>query len=121
MAIIVENKANKERYFLLGAGLGMYKATRPSYFGGNIFPHEEEGTVKTVAVCDVDGDIFFIDSNEIRVVEIDDVNIETFRDKPHFKSKKRKLENPLAEKCPGCDTVLKSEEEFCHSCGLRVR
>lgn len=55
MAIIVKHKENSNIYAVIGAGLGMYKATKPSFLGGTLFPDEEEGVSRTVAVCDKDG------------------------------------------------------------------
>lgn len=50
MGIIVRDKKTHRKYILLGTGFGAYKAVRPSFFGGNLMPHEEEGTIATVAV-----------------------------------------------------------------------
>jgi hypothetical protein len=75
MATIVKSKTSNKKYILLGAGLGAYKAVRPSFFGGNLFPHEEEGVVKSIAVCEANGDIIWLDSNDIQVVKIDGVDI----------------------------------------------
>ncbi len=41
MATIVQHLDTYDKYILLGAGFGAYKATRPSFFGGNLFPNEE--------------------------------------------------------------------------------
>ncbi|MBS7527761.1 hypothetical protein KHM83_13840 [Fusibacter paucivorans] len=81
MAIIVELKTTKRRFFLLGTGFGMYKATRPSFFGGNLLPNEEEGKAEVVAVCDENGDIFFMDKASLKVISIDDTPLESMRSK----------------------------------------
>jgi len=71
MAIIVEHKETKNKFVLLGTGYGAYKATRPSFFGGNLLPHEDEDTIQTVAVCDKEGTIHWLSDEEVRVIEID--------------------------------------------------
>lgn len=75
MAIIVRDKNTNNKYILLGTGFGAYKAVRPSFFGGNLLPHEEEGTIGTVAVCDKKGEISWIDSNDLQVIKIDGIDI----------------------------------------------
>lgn len=81
MAIIVEDKRNQKRYFLLGAGFGAYKAIRPSFIGGNLFPHEEEGSVQMVSVCNSYGEIRFVECSLLRVVEIDGMSIKEISEK----------------------------------------
>jgi len=71
MAIIVEHKETKNKFVLLGTGYGAYKATRPSFFGGNLLPHDDEDTIQTVAVCDKEGTIQWLSDEEVRVIEID--------------------------------------------------
>lgn len=73
--IIVRDRETYKKYIVLGTGLGAYKAVRPSFFGGNLFPHEEEGTVKTIAVCDSKGDILWFESNYLQVIEVDGIKI----------------------------------------------
>jgi len=76
MAIIVEIKSNKSKFFLLGTGLGMYKSSLPGVFGGSLMPNVEEGRIESVAVCDKNGEIFFMDRSSLRVVEIDGMDLE---------------------------------------------
>lgn len=71
MAIIVLHKPTQSQYVLLGTGYGAYKASRPSFFGGNLFPHEDEGSVAVVAVCDEEGTIIWFSPEELQVVEVD--------------------------------------------------
>lgn len=75
MATIIKNINNGEKYFLVGTGFGAYKATRPSFFGGNLFPVEDEDTITVVAICDGNGKIHWIQSSEIEVVSIDGVHL----------------------------------------------
>lgn len=76
MATIVRIKEGNKKYVLLGTGFGAYKSTRPSFFGGNLFPSEEEGTIGVVAVADEIGNILWVEADEIKVIEIDGVKIE---------------------------------------------
>ena len=73
MATIVRHISSGQRYILLGTGFGAYKATRPSLFFGNWAPAEETGQVTTVAVCNAQGQIGWIHSDELEVVEVDGV------------------------------------------------
>lgn len=75
MATIVKNINNGKKYFLVGTGFGAYKATRPSFLGGNLFPVEDEDTITVVAICDAYGNINWIQSSEIKVISIDGVPI----------------------------------------------
>lgn len=71
MAVVVEHIDTKDRYILLGTGFGAYKATRPSLFFGNLAPAEESGQTTMVAVCNSRGEIGWIHSSELRVIQID--------------------------------------------------
>lgn len=78
MAIIVSFKEGNagEKFILIGGGYGAYKATRPSYLGGNLFPHEDEGNIEMAAITNKDGDIFWVYSNTLKVVEVDGKRID---------------------------------------------
>ena len=71
MAVIVKHTQSGQNYILLGTGFGAYKATRPSLFFGNLAPTEESGQTTMVAVCNKQGQIGWIHSEELQVVEID--------------------------------------------------
>jgi hypothetical protein len=117
MGIIVRDRKTYKKYILLGTGFGAYKAVRPSFFGGNLIPHEDEGTIKTVAVCDSRGDIIWIDSNNLQVIEVDGKKISEI----HFndvEKKEEKLSN--YENCPACGTTVDIKEKYCHGCGLTL-
>lgn len=75
MAVIVRVKNTEKNYILLGTGYGAYKAVTPSFLGGNLFPNEEEGTLPMAAVCDNKGDIVWLNSDSLQVIEIDGVRI----------------------------------------------
>ena len=71
MAVIVKHIKSGEKYILLGTGFGAFKATRPSLFFGNLAPTEEAGQVTMVAVCNSQGQIGWIHSDELQVVEVE--------------------------------------------------
>ena len=71
MATIVTHKDEGGKYILLGAGFGVYKATRPSLFLGNLAPSEEGGEVSMVFLCDRTGKVGWVKSEDIRVISID--------------------------------------------------
>ena len=71
MATTVRHIESGEKYVLLGTGFGAFKATRPSLFFGNWAPAEEAGQVTMVAVCNNQGQIGWVHSDELQVVEVD--------------------------------------------------
>ena len=71
MAIIVEKIEFGERYILVGASFAAYESARPSMIFGNLFPNEKQGTLGMVAVCDLEGNISWLEHQALRVVEID--------------------------------------------------
>ena len=75
MSVIVRVRNTQKNYILLGTGYGAYKAVTPSFLGGNLFPNEEEGTIPMAAVCDNNGDIIWVKSDSLQVIEIDGVKI----------------------------------------------
>lgn len=79
MSTIVKSKLDNKKYFLIGTGFGTYKATRPSFFGGNLFPNEEEGSISTAAICDEYGNIHWINSDDIKVISIDGQPLEDIK------------------------------------------
>lgn len=108
MGIIVRDKKTHRKYILLGTGFGAYKAVRPSFFGGNLMPNEEEGTIATVAVCDANGEIIWIDSSKLQVIEVDGIKI---TEMDVHKS---------GEFCPACGTAVDENEKYCNGCGLTL-
>jgi len=124
MKVIVRQKSTQKNYILLGTGFGAYKAVRPSFFGGNLFPHEEEGTIATVAVCDKTGNITWINSDDLQVIEIDGVDIseidlpEPNESREGHDERKKALNH--CEVCPACGTKNNENEQYCISCGLKI-
>jgi len=78
MATIVLHKETGKKYVLIGTGLGAFKATRPSFFGGNLFPNEEEGEIPVTALSDENGKITWIYTSELEVLEVDGKKIKEF-------------------------------------------
>ncbi|QUI20790.1 hypothetical protein HZI73_00015 [Vallitalea pronyensis] len=107
MGIIVKDKKTHRKYILLGTGFAAYKAVRPSLLGGNFFPHEEEGTIATVAVCDAQGNILWVDSNNLQVIEVDGIKI-------------TEMGLGKNEYCPACGSPVDENEKYCNDCGLTL-
>lgn len=124
VSVIVKDKNTQKKYILLGTGFGTYKAVRPSLFGGNLLPHEEEGTIATVAVCDSKGDIIWIDSDALQVIEVDGVKISEIdlfeSDRIEEKLNQSKKALNYCEFCPTCGTKVNKNEQYCHGCGLKL-
>ncbi len=113
MAIVVKNKENNRKYILLGTGFGAYKAVRPSFFGGNLLPHEEEGTITIVAVCNYKGDIIWIESDKLQVIEVDGIKISELDIYNEDK-------NNEELRCPACGSKVNKKQIYCSACGLRL-
>jgi len=121
MAVIVRNEKNNQVYVLVGTSYSFYKDSRPSFLGGVLFPHEEEGLFNLVAVTDESGKIDWFPADEIKVIEVEGRSIKDILD--NFKSQHNNLHESKAETseldiCPGCGFKLKKEDEECPSCGL---
>lgn len=119
LATIVEDKVTHKKYFLLGAGLGVYKMGRPSFLGGNLVPHEESGELHVLAVCDNKGEVLFIESDQLRVVSIDDIPLDALKDKLEEKNVET-LKNKY-DFCPACGARVTIEADLCPNCGLRLQ
>jgi len=75
MATIVEHRTTRGRYVVLGASYSMWKSARASRILGDLFPVEEEGTIKAVAVCDASGDLHYFSSDLLKVISVDGVDV----------------------------------------------
>lgn len=75
MATLVKNNTNGKYYYLLGTSYSFYKDTVPSFFGGNLFPNEDEGEAKIGAVCNEQGEIEWFPTEELKVVEVDGIKV----------------------------------------------
>lgn len=116
MPIVVEHRKTLKKFILLGVGYGTYKATRPSFIGGNLFPNEEEGETRVVAVCDKNGNIIWFSPNKLRVVEIDGIKLEKLNNV--FDEEKQKNMD-LLEACPACGQKVSIYEKECPDCGIK--
>jgi len=80
MAVIVRlnysgDGLNKgDRFILLGAGYGAFKATRPGVFFGNLSPIEESSEIPMVLVCNASGETAWVKSSHLEVVSVDGVS-----------------------------------------------
>ncbi|MCC5910916.1 MAG: hypothetical protein JJT76_10820 [Clostridiaceae bacterium] len=124
MSVIVKDKNTNKTYILLGTGFGAYRAVSPSFFGGNLFPHEEEGTIATVAVCDSKGDIIWINSDDLQVIEIDGAKVSEIdlfeSERMEEELNKSKITLNHDEACPACGTKANGNEKYCSGCGLKL-
>jgi len=116
MAILVRNKSNNTLYFLVGTGFSFYKDSRPGAFGGNLFPHEEEGEFRMAAVCNEAGDIEWFPTDELKVIEIDGVKLSDLYTKEELQS----LTEETRDYCPACGAVVSNDAKTCGSCGLTL-
>jgi hypothetical protein len=115
MAVIVRHKKTLKKFIFLGAGYGTYKATRPSFIGGNLFPDEEEGETRIVAVCDKDGNIIWFSPDKLRVIEVDGVKLENLN---HLFDEEKEKNVGLLETCPACGAQVSIYEKKCPDCGI---
>jgi hypothetical protein len=71
MAIFVEHTKTGHQYLLLGTGFGTYPVSQlPSFLGKFVSEAEPEET-QVVALCDRAGKIFWLNSAEVTIIEID--------------------------------------------------
>lgn len=71
MVTIVKHITTDKNYILIGAGFAAYKTSKPSTFIANRVPVSDEGQISMVAVCDENGKIQWLNTDEIKVVEVD--------------------------------------------------
>ena len=117
MAIIVRHRKSNKVYALIGTGYGAYKATTPSFLGGNLFPHEEEGEIPVAAVTNEKGEIQWFYTNELKVIEIDGVKVEDVL-APYSMASIKTIDDPNTNVCPACANEISLKDTVCPSCGL---
>lgn len=120
MAIIVEHMDTCNKYILLGTGYGVYKDTRESFLGGNLFPHVDKGDIPVVAVSDGNGMIKWLSSDSVRVLEIDGIKIESFVGIHTDGQDSHSQSEEMNETCPACSTNVSENARICYSCGLTL-
>lgn len=117
MTIIVKHLETQQFFALIGTGYGAYKATRPSLFGGSLIPHEDEGEIPVAAVCDNKGQIQWLYTKDLKVIEIDGVKIEEIL-VPFNEETDEEVGDFSLIVCPACNSDLSVEDRECPSCGL---
>jgi hypothetical protein len=116
MAILVRNKGNNNLYYLIGTGYSYYKDSRPSYIGGNLLPYTEEGESSLAAVCNMQGDIEWFPTDELRVIEIDGVKVGEL----HSSADLERMKEETMSSCPACNAIVSVDAKVCKSCGLTL-
>ncbi|TNE82070.1 MAG: hypothetical protein EP332_01975 [Bacteroidetes bacterium] len=112
MATIVEIIQTKERAVLIGSGFGAWAAERPSLWWGNLDPHKENGFLETVAISDRSGNIQWIKSQDVRVIEIDGIPISQM-------DISNEISIPVFKtQCSRCKKALTTGNTTCSNCGL---
>lgn len=71
MVTIVKHITTDKKYILIGAGFAAYKTSKPATFIANRVPISDEGEISMVAVCDENGKIEWLNTDEIKVVKVD--------------------------------------------------
>ncbi|MDR3599313.1 MAG: hypothetical protein P4L49_02320 [Desulfosporosinus sp.] len=121
MATIVVLKVTGKHYVLVGTGYSFFKNSRPSFVGGTLFPHQEEGESLCAAISDEFGVIRWVQTNEIRVIEIDGVRIgEILEPYLNLGLTSDRESDPLGDCCPACGIGVSAQDKECPSCGLRL-
>ena len=69
MATIVEQESTGKRFILLGTGFGAYQSEERTYWFG--IRQKTKGRIAVAAVCDREGMIGWIPTEELTVVAID--------------------------------------------------
>ncbi len=124
MAIIVKHLRTETLYVFLGASYSFFKDSRPSFFGGVLFPHEEEGEFQLAAVCDDTGQICWISVTDLEVVSVDGANpadiLNTYKSTEIPKPDGNNREFSGYDTCPACEAAVGSTDKECPSCGLTL-
>lgn len=117
MAIIVIHKESETKYILIGTGYGTYVKSDASTAFGFLLPYEENGELPVAAVCDSDGFISWFPTNELRVLQVDGMELVDIYSK---------IENidykPVQkiEKCPACGHEASMDDKICSSCKITL-
>lgn len=122
MAVIIRHKESKQVYVLIGTSYSYYKDSRPSFFGGDLFPHEEEGLFDQVAAVDPSGKIRWFPTEHVQVIEIDGRKVEDILNEYNSKHPNMPETDQAAgyDTCPGCGSRVREDDRECPSCGLTL-
>jgi hypothetical protein len=77
MAIIAKLKSSGVRVIVVGTGYGAFESARASRIFGDLLPTFQSGRLGMVAVATKNGELSWCPFNEIEIVEIDGVAVET--------------------------------------------
>jgi len=119
MATIVKHNKTGKHYILLGTSYSFYKDSRPSFLGGTLFPHEEEGEFEVAAVCNEKGIIGWFRTEELTVVEIDGTCPKEVL-KKYANENENESGNNAGEICPACGETVRYWDRECPECGLTL-
>ncbi len=72
MVTIVKQITTNKNFILIGTGFAAYKTSKPSTFTANRVPTVDQGEFPMVAVCDENGTISWMKTDEIKIIEIDE-------------------------------------------------
>ncbi len=115
MSTIVAHKETGRHYLLIGTGYSFFKDSRPSFFGGVLFPHEDEGEAMCAAICDEKGAIIWVQTSEIEVIEVNGVKVKEILSPYIIDAITIEVEN-----CPACGARIAITAELCPECGIRL-
>lgn len=115
MSTIVVHKETGRHYLLIGTGYSFFKDSRPNFFGGVLFPHEDEGEAMCAAICDEKGAITWVQTSEIEVIEVNGVKV-----KEILSPYTNEIIISETEICPACEARISITAEHCPECGIRL-
>ena len=78
MSVIVKHKENNQKYVMIGTGYGTMKEDKNKFFGDHLIHQDDEKLSTMAAVCDYKGQIFWYDTDDLKIIEIDGEKIEDF-------------------------------------------
>jgi hypothetical protein len=117
MATIVKHKTTGHKYILVGTGYGMYQSEAASSL---FFSSLEQGTFPMAAVTDGHGDILWMQTDELRVLEVDGIKVNEFISFiKEEKTEKVQIKEKM-EACPACGATVSSNDRVCPSCELTL-
>ncbi|MCM1990907.1 hypothetical protein [Oceanirhabdus seepicola] len=70
MLTIVKQITTDKNFILIGTGFAAYKTSKPATYMVNRVPKADEGVIPMVAVCDENGEISWMKTDEIKIVDI---------------------------------------------------
>ncbi len=110
MAIIVQHIFSQERAILLGTGYGTFTGIMPSLWWGKVSPRVESGSLGVVSICDREGNIKWVRSIDVKVIEVDGKPVN------EYAISKNTFSNELKSNCSACNMPLKLGISKCSHC-----